>query len=395
MNTNDEKIQWHPAFDAALQIELGEETKYLEFDSEHLLSKKPMQIDVLVKNERHVKIQKNIGRIFRQYNVVEYKSPEDDLNIDDFYKVYAYACIYKADTETVDFIPAAELTITFVCYHYPRTMLQKLQRDRQITVENMESGIYYLMGDAIPMQLIIVPRLSKTNNYWLNNLRNDLKSGGEIRNFIEKYGENKNSKLYQALADTIMRANWQELKEERKMCEALRELFADDLRESREEGIMEGRNVGKLEGKLEGAASKVIENDHIINSALNYGYAIIRGMIARSIICYGLEPSIGIFHHSELNNYNLADDMIEPFRPLVDLYVSSHFDISEIDSTLTPEMKKGLFGIINFDMSVKGDMRIVSNCIDMLIASYSSALQGNRTELDLPELIQLQVHSYE
>ena len=134
MNTNDEKIQWHPAFDAALQIELGEETKY------------------------------------------------------------------KADTETVDFIPAAELTITFVCYHYPRTMLQKLQRDRQITVENMESGIYYLMGDAIPMQLIIVPRLSKTNNYWLNNLRNDLKSGGEIRNFIEKYGKNKNSKLYQALA---------------------------------------------------------------------------------------------------------------------------------------------------------------------------------------------------
>ena len=263
MNTNDEKIQWHPAFDAALQIELGEETKYLEFDSEHLLSKKPMQIDVLVKNERHVKIQKNIGRIFRQYNVVEYKSPEDDLNIDDFYKVYAYACIYKADTETVDFIPAAELTITFVCYHYPRTMLQKLQRDRQITVENMESGIYYLMGVAIPMQLIIVPRLSKTNNYWLNNLRNDLKSGGEIRNFIEKYGENKNSKLYQALADTIMRANWQELKEERKMCEALRELFADDLRESREEGIMEGRNVGKREGKLEGKregeASKVIE----------------------------------------------------------------------------------------------------------------------------------------
>ena len=127
----------------------------------------------------------------------------------------------------------------------------------------MESGIYYLMGDAIPIQLIIVPRLSKTNNYWLNNLRNDLKSGGEIRNFIEKYGKNKNSKLYQALADTIMRANWQELKEERKMCEALRELFADDLRESREEGIVEGRNVGKREGKLEGKregeASKVIE----------------------------------------------------------------------------------------------------------------------------------------
>lgn len=77
MNTNDEKIQWHPAFDAALQIEFGDEAKYLEFDPEHLISKKPMQIDVLVKNEKHVKLRKNIGRIFRQYNIIEYKSPED------------------------------------------------------------------------------------------------------------------------------------------------------------------------------------------------------------------------------------------------------------------------------------------------------------------------------
>lgn len=207
MNTNDEKIQWHPAFDAALQIEFGEEAEYLEFDSEHLLSKKPMQIDVLIKNEKHVKIQKNIGRIFRQYNIIEYKSPEDNLDIDDFYKVYAYACIYKADTEKIDLIPAAELTITFVCYHYPRNMLRKLEQDRKFSVEQQDSGIYYLIGDAIPIQLVIVPKLSKEHNYWLNNLRNDLKAGSEIKNFIESYSKNKNSKLYQALADAVMRAN--------------------------------------------------------------------------------------------------------------------------------------------------------------------------------------------
>lgn len=62
-------------------------------------------------------------------------------------------------------------------------------------------------------------------------------------------------------------------------------------------------------------------DDHIINAALNYGYAIVRGMIARSIICYGLEPSLGLFHSSELNSYNLADDFIEVFRPVVDLHV--------------------------------------------------------------------------
>ena len=69
LNTKDNKIQWHPAFDAALRIELQEETKYLTFEPEHLISKKPMQIDILViKKEKSVQIKKNIGKIFRQYN---------------------------------------------------------------------------------------------------------------------------------------------------------------------------------------------------------------------------------------------------------------------------------------------------------------------------------------
>ena len=61
--------------------------------------------------------------------------------------------------------------------------------------------------------------------------------------------------------------------------------------------------------------------ENIYNACLDYGYSIIRGAIARSIAKFGYIPSIGIHHKSELNNYNLADDFIEPFRPLVDLYV--------------------------------------------------------------------------
>ena len=58
MNTKDSMIQWHPAFDAALQIELSDEAEYLEFEPEHLISKKPMQIDVLVKNNKRIKIKR-------------------------------------------------------------------------------------------------------------------------------------------------------------------------------------------------------------------------------------------------------------------------------------------------------------------------------------------------
>ena len=57
------------------------------------------------------------------------------------------------------------------------------------------------------------------------------------------------------------------------------------------------------------------------NAVLNYGYAVMRAGIARNLVVHGLEPCIGLHHRSELNNFNLADDLIEPFRPIVDLYV--------------------------------------------------------------------------
>lgn len=135
--------------------------------------------------------------------------------------------------------------------------------------------------------------------------------------------------------------------------------------------------------------------EHIINSALNYGYAIIRGMIARTIICYGFEPSLGIWHRSELNGFNLADDFIEPFRPVVDLYVAQRFDFAEVETALTPDMKRGLFSVLNYDMNVNGEKQILGNGIDKMVMGFGGCLNGAREELILPELMPLQVHSYE
>lgn len=137
------------------------------------------------------------------------------------------------------------------------------------------------------------------------------------------------------------------------------------------------------------------EEDSIINAALNYGYAIIRGLIARTLICYGFEPSIGLFHHSELNSYNLADDFIEPFRPIVDLYVMNHFLNIEKESNLTPDMKKGLFQLLSFDMTIQGEKHSVSNSVDKTVMSFNSCLMGLKEELLLPVLLPEQVHRYE
>ena len=79
------KLQWHSAFTSALRIELEENVDNLLIEEEHLLGKKPMQIDVLiVKKDVGIRIRKNIGRIFRKHNIIEYKSPEDYLSINDF-----------------------------------------------------------------------------------------------------------------------------------------------------------------------------------------------------------------------------------------------------------------------------------------------------------------------
>ncbi len=74
MEQKEQSIQWHPAFLAGMQIELGEEANHLSFESEHQLGTKPMAIDILIKKEKKREIKKNIGQIFRTYNVIEYKS---------------------------------------------------------------------------------------------------------------------------------------------------------------------------------------------------------------------------------------------------------------------------------------------------------------------------------
>ena len=166
----DEKkriLQWHSAFYAGLQIELEEEADRLIFEYEHMLSSKPMQIDVLVIQKNGQKpIKKNIGRIFRKYNIFEYKSPEDYLSIDDFYKVYGYACFYKSDTGKANEIKVDELTISFVCSRYPRKLIKHLEKERRFEIKEREKGIYYILNDRIPMQLIITSQLSEEENLW-------------------------------------------------------------------------------------------------------------------------------------------------------------------------------------------------------------------------------------
>ena len=250
----DGKLQWHPGFSAALRVELEEELDELCIEDEHMLSKKPMQIDVLVvKKKGEQPIRKNIGRIFRKHNIIEYKSPEDYLSVNDFYKVYGYTCFYQSETKRVKEIQPEEITITFICNHYPQKLLEHLKKFKGIEVKKQEAGIYYLSGDSFPIQLVIVKELSKEENYWLQNLRCNLKIGEEIQEVVRRYEQVKHKAYYSDVMNLIVRANQKQMEEEKNMCEALNELFAEELREAdlrgRKEGIELVKKIFKMTAK--------------------------------------------------------------------------------------------------------------------------------------------------
>ena len=199
---------WHPAFYAGIQIELEDDADNLVFENEHQLGKKPMEIDVLIiKKETDRPVKKNIGRIFKKYNIIEYKSPDDSLSVDDFYKVYGYTCFYKADVQYADSIPAEELSITFVSGKYPRKMIKHLTKIKKYQVTEVEKGIYYVNGDLIPIQILVTKNLSAEENLWLKSLTNKLKATETAEKLVENYMDHKDSRLHRSVIETIMRAN--------------------------------------------------------------------------------------------------------------------------------------------------------------------------------------------
>ncbi|MBM6971221.1 3-isopropylmalate dehydrogenase [Mordavella massiliensis] len=247
------KLQWHPAFFAGIQIELAAEARYLVFENEHQLGTKPKEIDVLIiKKENTPPIRKNIGRIFRTYNLVEYKSPADTLDVEAFYKLYGYACFYKADASAADRVPMEEVTLTFISHHYPGKLMRYLEEKRNYQIQKADEGIYYITGDYIPIQILVTRQLSKTENLWLSHLTNQLDGEPDAELLVEEYQKHTKDKLYQSVMDIIVRANHEMFEEAKEMCDALRELFADEFKENRREGLQEGRQKGLQEGRQEG-----------------------------------------------------------------------------------------------------------------------------------------------
>lgn len=237
----DKKLQWHPAFQAALQIELEDDREFLEFYEEYNLNKKPLHLDTMVISMKPgCKIRKTIGRIFRKYNVVEYKNPKAYINMNDFHKVMAYACLYQSNTKKVREIPPEQLTVTLIGNRYPRKLVRYLTSMEHVSVEPAYPGIYYVSGLLFPLQIVVSRELPPKEYVWLSRLRDDLSVKKDIGLLSKAYKGKDHDPLYSAVMEFIVRANRNEYKEGLNVCQALEELFEGKLNEREARGEAKG-----------------------------------------------------------------------------------------------------------------------------------------------------------
>jgi hypothetical protein len=245
-------IKWHPGFYGAAELEFRKNRDDLEFEREYNLSKEPLRTDLLiVKKRADVVIENEIGRIFKRFNIIEYKSPDDEMSIDDYYKTIGYACLYKGTGATVNAIPAEELTASMVREAYPRELMEQLKLLGAV-IEEKYPGIYYVKGIvSFDTQIVVTRQLSKETHSSLRVLSKDAQAE-DIRLFLEETetmklpGDKDNISAVLRVSVDANQSVYEKIKEDEKMGDVLRDLMKDELEEERASGIEQGREEGLI-----------------------------------------------------------------------------------------------------------------------------------------------------
>ncbi|MQS75771.1 type II CRISPR-associated endonuclease Cas1 [Lactobacillus halodurans] len=120
-------------------------------------------------------------------------------------------------------------------------------------------------------------------------------------------------------------------------------------------------------------------DDNVINSAMNFGYAIVRSCMARIVVGNGLVTMLGIFHRNEFNSFNLVDDLMEPYRPLMDYWVNKY--VLNDKDYLDYESRLKIIEFMNQEITLNNRKTTIANSMEEYVASFILAMEEHSPEL--------------
>ena len=297
------RTRFHYGFYAAMEVQYDLDNIPLTYEQEIELGKDPVRLDFLIiKKEPDVVLHDPIGEFFKQVNIFEYKSPEDGLSVDDFYKVQGYGLIYKGFGRKVNELPIENITLTIVRHAYPRDMIKTL-RQSGIIVRKAYSGVYRFEGNlSIPVQLVISSQLPRGKYEGLRLLAKGA-TVEDIINYAEKAIASGNERVKGnagTVIDVCLAVN-KNLKEAEGMYEGFKEFFKDSIEKERQkvrqESWREGRREGRREGHQEGSkkekervAVDMLKDGKPINEITRYS-RLAEGVIRNLAASMGLAVS--------------------------------------------------------------------------------------------------------
>jgi CRISP-associated protein Cas1 len=126
--------------------------------------------------------------------------------------------------------------------------------------------------------------------------------------------------------------------------------------------------------------------DDGINACLNYGYAVLRGVVSRALCGAGLHPCLGVHHHNRYNPFGLADDLMEPFRPVVDRVVAELCEKHGEALQLDKETRQALLTALLGRFTANEESRTLFDWVTQSASSLASVITGGREKLEIPEL---------
>ena len=252
---SDTKIQWHPGFIAAMNLELKENKDDLIFEKEYNLNTKPLEADLLIIKKRpEIKIKNEIGEFFLGHNLIEYKSPRDGLNINTFYKVQGYACLYKVAGSASGSIDENDITATVVREGRPEGLFQRLA-EKGVPITSPHKGIYYIQAGALfPTQILVAKELEKGEHIWLKSLSEKLQKE-DLEELLKRVG-GLTGEFDKEMADSVLRVSIdanrtliRELMEDGSMYESLMELMEPQIQIREKKSWDEGQKQGRMQGQ--------------------------------------------------------------------------------------------------------------------------------------------------